>query len=121
MSLYYLDTSALVKYYVLEPGSTFVRGLVDDISNTISISDASIAESAAAFAILFRTHRISRRTQESAFHALMRDVARSSLKAMPLMTIDFQVKAGQAEGLLTDNPFEHVSPQDAPRANRTTL
>ena len=166
MSLYYLDTSALVKYYVLEPGSTFVRGLVDDISNTISISDASIAESAAAFAILFRTHRISRRTQESAFHALMRDVARSSLKAMPLITIDFQlaayltqhhplkaydavqlavalrhnqvlaarglattfisgdgtlVKAGQAEGLLTDNPFEHVSPQDTPRANRTTL
>jgi hypothetical protein len=34
---------------------------------------------------------------------------------------DMLIKAAQAEGLLTDNPFDHVSPQDTPRANRTTL
>jgi len=33
---------------------------------------------------------------------------------------DALIKAAQAEGLLTDNPFDHVSPQDTPRANRTT-
>jgi hypothetical protein len=29
MTLYYFDTSALVKYYVTEPGSTWVRQLID--------------------------------------------------------------------------------------------
>jgi predicted nucleic acid-binding protein len=161
MALYYLDASALVKYYVLEPGSTWVRGLVDNPANTISIADASIAESAAAFAILFRTQRISQRTQEAAFHAMMRHIASHLLKTMPLRTVDFQlaahltqryllkaydavqlavalrysqfsaahglviafvsgdnalIKAAKAEGLLTDNPFEHVLPQDTPRS-----
>ncbi len=165
MSLYFLDASALVKYYILEPGSTWVRGLADDTANTISISDASIAESAAAFAILCRTRRISQRTRESAFHALMRDVARGLLKAMPVMPTDFQlaayltqqhplkaydavqlavalrynqvmnthgltatfvsgddilIKAAQVESLRTDNPFDHISPQDTPQANRAT-
>ncbi len=130
MSLYFLDASALVKYYILEPGSTWVRGLADDTANTISISDASIAESAAAFAILCRTRRISQRTRESAFHALMRDVARGLLKAMPVMPTDFQLaayltqqhplKAAQVGSLRTDNPFDHISPQDTPQANRAT-
>ncbi len=29
MALYYLDASALVKYYILEAGSTWMRALVD--------------------------------------------------------------------------------------------
>jgi hypothetical protein len=28
MALYYFDASALVKYYILEPGSTWVRHLI---------------------------------------------------------------------------------------------
>jgi len=161
MALYYLDTSALVKYYILEPGSTWVRGIIDDPANTVSISDASIAESAAAFAILFRTQRIVQRTQEAAFHALMTNIAGHMLKSMPLQTADWQLaahltqryplkaydavqlavaihygqlcaahglamtfvsgdvpllKAAQAKELQTDNPFEHVLPQDTPRS-----
>jgi predicted nucleic acid-binding protein len=30
MALYYCDTSALVKYYVTEPGSTWVRQLIEE-------------------------------------------------------------------------------------------
>jgi predicted nucleic acid-binding protein len=30
MALYYLDASALVKYYVTEPGSTWVRQMIDE-------------------------------------------------------------------------------------------
>lgn len=29
MALYYFDASALVKYYVTEPGSTWIRQLID--------------------------------------------------------------------------------------------
>ncbi len=162
MTLYYLDASALVKYYILEPGSTWIRALVDDPANVISISDASITESAAAFAILCRMKQISQSIQQNAFRAMMVHVARGPLRAIPLATDDFQlaahltqrrplraydavqlavairhnhilskrgletlfvcgdnalVAAAQAEGLPTDNPFEHVLPQDTLRSH----
>ncbi len=82
MAYYYFDASALVKYYVLEPGSTWVKGLVDALApngvsraNVIFISDASIAECAAAFAVLHRTQRISRRARDGAFRACMKHIA----------------------------------------------
>lgn len=166
MPLYYFDASALVKYYILEPGSTWVRGLADALgpdgvsrANTIFISEVSIAESAAAFAVLHRTQRISRRTRDGAFKACMRDITRGLVSPIPVITADFQtaahltqdhplkaydavqlavalrhnralglqqltltfvsgdnalLAAAQAEGLLTDNPFDHVTPQDTP-------
>ena len=166
MALYYFDASALVKYYIREPGSTWVRELVDALipdslarSHTILLSEVSITEGAAAFAILHRTQRISRRARDGAFRALMQHVARGLLKTVPVVTADFHraahltqhhplkaydavqlavalrcnrvlaahefpltfvsgdkslVAAAQAQGLLTDNPFEHVSPQDTP-------
>jgi uncharacterized protein len=76
---FYFDTSALVKYYVLEPGSTWVRSVVDasetietgDLSNTIAIADVSITETTAAFAVLHRTRRISHRTWRNAVDLFM--------------------------------------------------
>lgn len=163
MALYYLDASALVKYYILEPGSAWVRELINNSWNAVVISDASIAESAAAFSILFRAKRIHRKARDGAFHSMMRDVAQELLKAMPLMTGDFNqaayltqhhplkaydaiqlavalrhsrvmaehglavifvsgdnalIRAAQAEGLPTDNPFEHIAPQDTPQVLR---
>jgi hypothetical protein len=166
MTFYYFDTSALVKYYILELGSTWVRELVnrlesDGISptNTIIISEASIAESAAAFALLHRTQRISRRTRDGAFKSCMKDITSERLSPMPVLTADFHaaavltqrhplkgydavqlavalrqsqilaayglsltfvsgdktlLTAAQAEGLVTENPFDHVLPQDSP-------
>lgn len=168
MALYYLDASALVKYYVLEPGSTWVRELIDRSvpdngvqANRIFISEASIAECAAAFAILFRTRRLSLRARNGAFQAFMRDVAGDRFYPLPVLTTDFHsaahltqrhplkaydavqlavalrcqqalaplpllltfvsgdrtlLAAARAEGLLTDNPFDHVVPEDTPRA-----
>ncbi len=168
MALYYLDASALVKYYILEPGSTWVRELVDapasdgeSRENRVFISEASIAESAAAFAVLHRTQRISLRTRDGAFKACMKHIASGLLNTVPVDTADFQMAAhltqryplkaydavqlavalrenqalvahqftltfvsgdnallaaAQAEGLTTDNPFDHVSPQDTPQA-----
>lgn len=166
MALYYFDASALVKYYILEPGSTWVRQVVDAMSpdevsraNLTFISEASITECAAAFAVLHRTQRISRRTRDGAFRAFMQHIAVGRLNTIPIVTADFQMAAhltqthplkaydavqlavalrrsqslaihdlalnfvsgdatltaaAQAEGLLTDNPFDHVLPQDSP-------
>jgi predicted nucleic acid-binding protein len=166
MTLYYLDASALVKHYIFEPGSTWVSELLearspDSLSraNLVFISDASIAECAAAFAVLHRVQRISRRARDGAFRACMQDIAGGLLNTIPLVTADFEMAAyltqshplkaydavqlavalrrsralaihevqftfvsgdsalnaaAQAEGLLTDNPFDHVSPQDPP-------
>jgi predicted nucleic acid-binding protein len=166
MALYYFDASALVKYYILEPGSSWVRELVDALApdgtsrpNLILISDASVAESAAAFAMLHRTHRISRRTRDGAFRALMKHITDGRLNTIPIVTDDFHMaahltqvhplkaydavqlavalrrsrglavhnlaitfvcgdatltSAAQAEGLPTENPFDHISPQDNP-------
>ncbi|MGH2594326.1 MAG: type II toxin-antitoxin system VapC family toxin [Anaerolineae bacterium] len=59
MALYYFDTSVLVKYYIFEPGSGWVRERVDarvpdgnTRANIIFVSEVCITESAAAFAIL---------------------------------------------------------------------
>lgn len=165
MALYYFDASALVKYYILEPGSTWLRGLVDAMApdglsraNRIFISEASITESTAAFAVLHRTQRISRRTRDGVFRACMKDIASGFLGTVPVVTADFHMAvhltqrhplkaydavqlavalrhsqalaayglpltfvsgdatlliAAHAEGLPTDNPFDHASPHES--------
>jgi len=167
MPTYFFDASALVKYYILEPGSTWVRALVgvrtpgDGLPiNPMLISDASITECAAAFAVLWRVNRISRSTRDGAYRAFMKHIAVGRLRTVSVSTADFQLAAdltqkhplkaydavqlavalrqkralaiaqwslifvsgdkilltaAQAEGLVTDNPFDHVSPQDTPR------
>ena len=81
MAYYYFDASALVKYYIREPGSTWVRELADARLSTsagrryaIFIADICVAEAAAAFAILHRTGRIGRRLWGESFDRLMSDV-----------------------------------------------
>jgi predicted nucleic acid-binding protein len=66
----YLDTSALVKLYVEEDGSSMVRQWVDD-ADTVATSIIAFVETRAAFARRHREKRIS-----SAAHArLVRDFA----------------------------------------------
>jgi predicted nucleic acid-binding protein len=82
MALYFLDASALVKYYVREPGATWVRDLIDARAgdtggpvHLVFVADISVAEVAAAFAVLHRTGRIGRRVWDGAFERFMADVA----------------------------------------------
>jgi predicted nucleic acid-binding protein len=81
MAFYYFDASALVKYYILEPGSTWVRKLINATdaqgkrpAHMIFIADLSVAEVAAAFAVLHRTGRIRRPVWDGAFDQFMDDV-----------------------------------------------
>jgi uncharacterized protein len=165
MSLCIFDTSALVKYYVPEPGSLWVTNLIEarDATSglpisTIFVAAISIAEVAAALSVIHRQGVISHRHREKAYSRFLADFDnRFSLLAMPVqdfyaaaelsqkhplkaydavqlavalrhsqllsqrgLTLTFVsgdnalLSAARAEGLLIENPFDHVSPQDTP-------
>ena len=65
MPVYYLEPSALVKYYVTEPGSIWIRQLVDEENNALLSAEITIAEVSAALAVIARVGRISRRQLEA--------------------------------------------------------
>ncbi len=55
MSVFYFDTSALVKRYVRETGTNWVRALTaPDVGHTILLSEIGIVEAAAAFSAKHR-------------------------------------------------------------------
>jgi predicted nucleic acid-binding protein len=97
VSTYYLDASAAVKYYILEPGSLWVRKLVDAPDafdefyiHTVLLSDPSIVECAAAFSVLHRVQRITRRTRDGAFEAFTKHVASGRYGLIAVATADFR-------------------------------
>jgi len=163
MAVYYFDASAVVKYYVTEPGSTWVRQLIEardtesaQARHHIFIAEITRVEVAAALAVIERIGRIKRAEREREyrrFHSQL--VHRYAI--LPLTTGDLEtaahltqthplkaydavqlavalrhhqllvsyqhtvtfvcsdhtlLRAAQAERLLTDNPFDHVSPHD---------
>lgn len=74
MSAYYLDSSAVVKRYIEEPGSAWVRRIceahdadTDEKLHYISIGEIAVTEVAAAFAILVRRNIIPKRIGERAY------------------------------------------------------
>jgi len=68
----YLDPSAIVKYYVTEPGSAWVREQVDG-GDVILLSEATIVEVAAALGILHRMGRITSRHRRGFWERFERD------------------------------------------------
>jgi predicted nucleic acid-binding protein len=78
MNLYYLDTSAIVKYYHTEPGSGWIRQLIDardpEDARRFYIAEITIAEGAAAFAILVRTHRVRTALRDAMYQDFLEDV-----------------------------------------------
>lgn len=81
MNLYYLDTSALVKYYFTEPGSKWIKNLIDDQDtitrsrhHLIVIASASITEIAAALAILQRRGFLSKRQFHTEYNRFLNDL-----------------------------------------------
>jgi predicted nucleic acid-binding protein len=82
MSQFYFDTSAIVKYYHDEPGSHWVRQIInarepDELprANQIQLAEITIAETAAAFAVLERTKQIRKTARDAMYREFLRDVA----------------------------------------------
>jgi hypothetical protein len=46
----YLDSSALVKRYLVETGTPWVQGWCDDLAQTVAVAEIGLVEIAAAFA-----------------------------------------------------------------------
>ena len=74
MALYYFDTSTLVKYYVAEPGSAWVRQLIDapdpasgQSHHIILVAEITRVEVAAGLAAIERAGRIRRADRERAY------------------------------------------------------
>lgn len=76
MRVYYLESSALVKYYVTEPGSTWVRQVVDAEENVLVSAEITIAEVAAALGVITRMGRISRHQRDAFWEQFTRDLLR---------------------------------------------
>ena len=68
----FLDSSALVRYYVTEPGSTWVRQRVDE-EEPILLAEISVAEVAAALGILQREGRITPHHRQDFWERFERD------------------------------------------------
>lgn len=79
MAIYYLDTSALVKRYINEPGSTWIRQLCDtrdsenELAHIFVTGNIAMVEVAAAFSILERRNIILRGTATSAYGRFISD------------------------------------------------
>lgn len=78
MASYYFDSSALVKYYIPEVGTHWVKILVDDRAgdewrNAVATSSLSVAEVAAAFTKRCRMRDISEGLKAALVSRFLRD------------------------------------------------
>jgi uncharacterized protein len=73
MAILFLDASAVVKRYIREPGSAWVRQVCEERDedgrklNLVAIAEISRVEVAAAFAVLVRRNEISKTLGERAY------------------------------------------------------
>lgn len=74
-AVHFLDSSAGVKYYVTEPGSTWIRQLIDG-GGLIFLAQITIPEVAAALGILERRKHIRRRHRQNLWERFVRDCTR---------------------------------------------
>ena len=80
MSVYYFDANVQVKYYLPEPGSVWVRQIVDEVDaegkivNALFTVEISMVEVAAAIAIIHRIGRIGRKLRDATFDKYMKGV-----------------------------------------------
>ena len=99
MALSYFDTSALVKYYVTEPGSTWVRQLIEErdeetshFRHIILVAEITRVEVAAGLAVIERVGRIRRSERDREYaHFIAQLVHRYTI--IPLTTIDLEAAA----------------------------
>ena len=71
---YFLDTSAVVKRYAPERGSRWIKGLIENPENSVTIVQICIVEVAAALARKVRTGEISRNSCQKALTRFLADM-----------------------------------------------
>jgi predicted nucleic acid-binding protein len=80
VSVYYFDANVQVKYYLPEPGSAWVRQIVNEVDaegkivNALFTVEVSMVEVAAAIAVIHRTGRIGRKLRDATFDKYVKGV-----------------------------------------------
>src|SRR5215510_12051927 len=99
MAFYYFDASALVKYYVTEPGNTWVRQVIDEqdlvsgqAHHIILVAEITRVKVAAGLAVIERVGRIRRAERDRAYRRFMSQLAHR-YAIMPLSPDDFATAA----------------------------
>lgn len=127
MALYFCDTSAIVKYYVTEPGSAWIWQLVNS-GDPIFLVEITIAEVSAALSILHRTNRLRKPKQLQYWERFEKDcvqryrllsVSQRVIHAAALLCIDHPLKGYDAvqvaaalqlqQTLGTDHPLTFIA------------
>jgi predicted nucleic acid-binding protein len=99
MAFYYFDASALVKYYVTEPGSTWVRQLIEErdpetgqTRHVILVAEITRVEVAAGLAVIERVGRIRRSERDREYRRFTSQLAHR-YAIIPLTTGDLETAA----------------------------
>jgi predicted nucleic acid-binding protein len=93
MPRYYLDTSALLKLYHVEAGTSRVRELVAEPGAELLISRLAAVEILSAFAMKVRTGVLTADDHARLRGLFLADVKRSLLKPLRLLNADYQLAA----------------------------
>src|SRR3990170_4862238 len=103
MAVYYFDSSAVVKRYVEEPGSIWIRQLCDQHDpgtgerlNLITIGEVTLVEVSAALAILVRRNLLPKRFAERAYRRFMSD-SQGEYDLVQITSSSLLVAAGLAQ------------------------
>jgi predicted nucleic acid-binding protein len=70
----FLDSNIIIKYYIDESGSDWVRDLVDNPDHLCVISEIAVVEVAAALARIHRERRIGRKRMETTYAKFQEDL-----------------------------------------------
>ncbi len=99
MAFYYFDASALVKYYVTEPGSAWVRHLIEQRDpetnqdhNIILVAEITRVEVAAGLAVIERVGRIKRWDRDREYRRFTSQLTHR-YAIIPLTTTDLETAA----------------------------
>lgn len=99
MSICYLDSSALTKYYVTEPGSTWVRQLIEaqdpvsgEFLQVLSVAEITRVEVAASLAVIERVGRIRRTVREREYRRFIHQLT-TRYTIIPIITNDYESAA----------------------------
>lgn len=101
MARYFLDTSALVKYYHTEEGTPAVSSLFAEPSRTVLISSLGFLEMQSAIAMKVRSGALERESAGLLRGRLMLDIAAGTIEVYSVAEDHFIA----AERLLDGTPF----------------
>ena len=103
----YLETGVLVKYYVTEPGSSWVRNLVEETEERGGIVTRDILDEAAELCLRHPLKGYD--AVHLATGIALRDSLGEEVRFVYVTGDASLAEAARLEGLTVENPFEHVA------------